>query len=126
GEVAAPLVRLEQDLVREHVERLLRFTVDIAFSGRTQTIRQRALVHPRADPLARARDRLDEQAQVGVDELLVALARDQELAERDSLHGGVILFSGARTRRRPGETRRAASTPAPCRQPRTARRSRAE
>src|SRR4029078_6794834 len=89
-----------------------------------QTICQRALVDPGADRLAGARDGLEEQAQVGVD-FLVVLAADEELAEGDPLvHGRdstVRASSAWRTRRRRGAPRRGRRRPAPCRARRRAR-----
>jgi hypothetical protein len=57
----------------------LHLALDILGICGTQAVGERALVHARADGLAGARDGLDEQAQVGVDEVLAALALDQEL-----------------------------------------------
>src|SRR5205085_5908829 len=94
-----------------------RLAVHVLGGGRTQAVGKRALVHARADALAGARDRLDQQAQVRIDEVLVALLADEELGERYTLHSGLILCAGAQTRTRPGETRRAPSTPAPSRPP---------
>jgi selenide, water dikinase len=66
GEVAAPLVGLEQDLVGDHVELLLRLALHVLRARRAQHAGERALADGDADRLAGARDDLDQQAQVGL------------------------------------------------------------
>ena len=64
GEVAAPFVGLEQDLVGEHVELLLHLALHVLGAGAAQAVGERALVDARADRLAGAGDGLEQQAQV--------------------------------------------------------------
>src|SRR5205823_7326321 len=85
--VSAPYVRLEQDLVREHVELLLRLALHVVGARRAEAVGKRPLVDARADRLAGAGDGLDEQPEIGVDELLVTLSGNQELRECDAPHG---------------------------------------
>ena len=84
GEVAAPFVGLEQDLVREHVELLLHLALHVVRARRAEVARKGALVDCVADRLAGARHGLDQEAQVGVDERLVALALDEKAREADA------------------------------------------
>src|SRR6185295_10623331 len=94
GEVAAPDVGLEQDLVRQNIQLLLHFALDVFLPGGTQAIRQGALVDPGADRLAGAGDGLEQQAQVGVDRFLL-LPADEELGQGDSLHAGYFILRRA-------------------------------
>jgi len=64
--------------------------VHVAGRRAAQAVAERALVDARADRLAGAGDGLDQQAQVGIDQLLVALPLDQELRQVDAPHGGIL------------------------------------
>src|SRR5205807_8905616 len=77
----------------QHVELLLHFAVHVAARRRAQAVAERALVDARADRLAGAGDGLDQQAQVGIDQLLVALPLDQELGQVDTSHGQAFYVS---------------------------------
>ena len=85
--VAAPLVRLEQDFVGDHIQLLLHLALHVLAAGLPERIGQSALAHRVADRLDCARDHLDQKAQLGADALAVALLLDQELAEGDAGHG---------------------------------------
>src|SRR6478609_1399514 len=136
-EVAAPLVGLEQDLVREHVELLLRLALHVDGIERAMAVGERALAHAGADALAGAGDRLEEQAQIRVDEVLVALPGDEELGEGDAAHGAHSKGYGPAGARRKAPAGAhttppraglppAARTPEPCRRRAKARPSPAE
>src|SRR3546814_3543617 len=85
-----PGVGLEQDVVAQHVELLLRLALDVdvrtavAALGVTEHAAQRALADRHRDPLAGARDHLDQQPQLRVD-VAGALLLDQEAGERTLL-----------------------------------------
>ncbi len=64
GQVAAPLVCLQQDFVGEHVELLLHFALDVLAVGATQYAPEGALGYRVADFLARSCHDLDEKAQI--------------------------------------------------------------
>src|SRR3546814_16939090 len=78
------------DLVAQHVELLLRLALDVdvrtavAALGITEHAAQRALADRHRDPLAGARDHLDQQPQLRVD-VAGALLLDQEAGERTLL-----------------------------------------
>ena len=78
GKVAAPLVGLQQDLVGDDVELLLRLALHVVGAGLAEHAGERALGNVDADRLHRARDDFDQQAQLGVD-APGALLLDQEL-----------------------------------------------
>ncbi|MND67602.1 hypothetical protein D3C80_590220 [compost metagenome] len=65
GQVAAPLVGFQQDFVGHHVQFLLHFALHVLGTHAAEHAAQRALGHRMADLLARARDDLDEEAQIG-------------------------------------------------------------
>jgi hypothetical protein len=88
GQVAAPGVGFEQDLVAQHVQLLLRLAlhVDAGVAARcdiAQHAAQRALADRDRDGLAGARHHFDQQPQVGVD-AAGALFLDQEARQRDA------------------------------------------
>src|SRR3546814_3475715 len=106
------------DLVAQHVELLLRLALDVdvrtavAALGITEHAAQRALADRHRDPLAGARDHLDQQPQLRVD-VAGALLLDQEAGERtllgrqrgkdivrhgELLDGGPAIVSFARPR----------------------------
>ncbi len=86
GEVAAPGVGFEQDVVRQHVELLLRLALDVAGTGITEHTAQCTLADRDRDGLAGAGHDFDQQAQVGVDAAGV-LFLDQVTGEGNGLHG---------------------------------------
>src|SRR3546814_458394 len=109
GQVPAPGVGLEQDVVAQHVELLLRLALDVdvrtavAALGVTEHAAQRALADRHRDPLAGARDHLDQQSQLRVD-VAGTLLLDQEAGERTLLgrqRGKDIVRHGALTYRGP-------------------------
>ncbi len=78
GEVAAPGVGFEQDLVGEHVELLLRLALHVATAGFAEDTAEVAFADRDRDGLAGTRDDFDEQTQVGIDVLMSALFLDEE------------------------------------------------
>jgi hypothetical protein len=67
GQMPAPLVGLEQDLVGDDVELLLRLALHVAGAGLAQHATERALADAIEIALHGARHHLDQQAQVGGD-----------------------------------------------------------
>src|SRR5690606_16455146 len=86
GEVAAPGVGLEQDLVADDVQLLLRLALDVAGAGIAEHAAERALADRDRDAGAGARDHGDQLAQVGVD-ATGALLLDQMAGEGDGMAG---------------------------------------
>ncbi len=90
GEVAAPLVGLEQDLVRHHVQPLLRFALDVDRARIAQKAVRPRLVDGVADALARPRHDLDQQPQLRRERGLLTLLLDEELREALSRHDRLL------------------------------------
>jgi hypothetical protein len=78
-ELAAPLVRLHQHLVGDHVELLLRLALDVLRADDVADARERALPHRVADHLARAGDHLEQEPELRRDRAGAALLLDQVL-----------------------------------------------
>ncbi len=85
GEVAAPAVGLDQDLVGQHVELLLRLALHVRRTGRAEHAAERALADGMADCLDGARDHLQQQPKVGVEPVL-AFAADQVMCQGKAGH----------------------------------------
>jgi hypothetical protein len=87
GQMPTPLIGFEQDFVRQHIELFLHLSLHVLGARRPQHAAERALADRDRDRLACARDDFDQQAQVGVDVMLVALFLDQELGQRYGFRG---------------------------------------
>jgi len=85
-QVAAPFVGIEQDVVGDHVELLLRLALDVLAAGFAQGLTQAALADGDGDMLAGPRHHLDQQPQVGGQQVLFALFFDQVAGEGDTTH----------------------------------------
>jgi len=95
-EVAAPGVGFQKDLVRKHVQLLLRFALHvhadcIRCAGLARYVAQQPLADRDRDALAGARDHFDQEAKVRNDAAVPALFLGQVLGERDGLHGGFLV-----------------------------------
>jgi hypothetical protein len=90
GEVAAPLVGLQERLVGDHVELLLHLALDVLGVEIAEHAAERALVDRMADGLAGARHDLDQQAQLGGQGGLAALLFDEELGQGLAMHGNPV------------------------------------
>ncbi|KAG0923485.1 hypothetical protein G6F31_019487 [Rhizopus arrhizus] len=88
GEVAAPGVGFEQDLVADDVQLLLRFALYVAGTGLAQHAAKGALADGDGDAGAGAGDDRDQLAQVGIDAAGV-LSRQRENAYCRRSGGGV-------------------------------------
>ena len=66
GEVSAPFVCLDEDLVGQHVELRLRLALHVGRANGSEHIAERALTNRVRDGLARTRDRLEQQPQLRI------------------------------------------------------------
>ncbi|MDR6139644.1 hypothetical protein QE438_002948 [Pseudoxanthomonas sp. SORGH_AS 997] len=87
GQVAAPGVGFQQDVVADHVQLLLRLALHVAGAGLAQHAAQRALAHRHRDAGAGAHDDGNQLAQFGAD-TAGALFFDQVAGQGDGLHRG--------------------------------------
>ncbi len=85
GQMAAPFIGLDQNLVRQHVELLLRLALDVAGPGIAQHAAQGALADRMRNRLARPGDDFDQQTQIRVD-LIRTLRLDQKARQRHLFH----------------------------------------
>src|SRR5688500_1507789 len=79
--MSAPAAGLEQNLVRQNVEPLLRFALDIDGVRVAEHVTQCAFAYGVADRLARTRDGFEQQPQIRIDAVL-ALAANQIVRKR--------------------------------------------
>ncbi|MNT76252.1 hypothetical protein D3C72_2152360 [compost metagenome] len=91
--MAAPGVGLEQDLIADDIELLLRFALHVAGAGLAEHATEGALADGDGDAGAGAGDDRDQLAQVGVDAAGVLLL-DQEAGQRGTGHGRAGLGNG--------------------------------
>ncbi len=124
GEVAAPFVGLEQDLVGDHVELLLGLALDVAGAGLAEHAAERALADLERDLLAGAGDDFDQQAQRGLQRgrrrrsCVIALLFDQVAGQRDAAaraDGSAMRVSEGRKRDARACDRARVRRTAPCR-----------
>ena len=85
GQMAAPFVGFEQGLVGDHIELLLHFALNVLGSGLAQDAGQVTLAHAITDSLAGARHHLEQEPQLGWNQVFFALFFDQILREADLL-----------------------------------------
>ena len=90
GELTAPLVRIDEHFVRDHVELLLRFSLHVVLSDGIADAAERTFAHAIADRLACARDHFDQEPQLGRDLPVMPLLLDQVLGESDAAHAASI------------------------------------
>ena len=105
GEIAAPFIGVEQDLVGDHVELLLDLALHVLAAEAAEHAAELALVHRMADRLAGARHDLDQQAQLRRQVAALPLLLDEETAQGDAAgraHGKPVwAIVGGRQRTRP-------------------------
>ena len=87
GEVAAPFVGFEQDVVGDDVEFLLRFALDVAGPGAAQHIGEGTLADVDRNGLAGPGDDFNQKTEVGGNDVFVALLLDEVARQRDFCHG---------------------------------------
>ena len=85
-QMPAPFIRLQQQLIGDDVELLLHLALHILAVEAAQHLAQRALRHRMADRLARARHRLDQQAQFGGQGIGMSLLFDEKPGQRGAGH----------------------------------------
>jgi hypothetical protein len=98
GQVAAPLVGLDQHLVADDVELFLRLTLHVVGAGVAEDVAQGPFVHRDGDALASTRHDLDQQTKLRWNAAVFALLLDQELGEADSFHRQAVFRRIARAR----------------------------
>lgn len=113
GEMPAPFVGLEEDLVREHIELLLRFPLDILAARLAEHLTQRPFADRDRDLLAGARHHFDQQAQRRIDAAGV-LPFDEVSGERDPRHRASFARRGAGIVRRRARPVAKGDNPASC------------
>ncbi|MNY12923.1 hypothetical protein D3C86_1460290 [compost metagenome] len=87
-QVAAPLVGVEQHFIGDDVQLLLGLALHIAGAGRAEHAREGALAHGVGNGLAGARHHLDQQPELRLDRVVLALLLDQIAGEADACHVG--------------------------------------
>ncbi|MNS65050.1 hypothetical protein D3C72_981990 [compost metagenome] len=90
-QVAAPLVGVEQHFIGDDVQLLLGLALHIAGAGRAEHAREGALAHGVGNGLAGARHHLDQQPELRLDRVVLALLLDQVAGEADASHGWFSL-----------------------------------
>ena len=86
-EMAAPLVGLHQDVVRDDVELFLDFALNILSARAAEHAGQRTFADVHRDGLAGASDDFDQEPQFGLDGVRRPLLFNQKLGQRGATHG---------------------------------------
>ncbi len=88
GQVAAPFIGFQQDLVAQHIQLLLRLALDVAGAGIAQHAAQSAFADRGGNGFAGPGDHFQQQAQIGVDMALM-LGLDQVARQGDRFHAWI-------------------------------------